>query len=182
MEQEVFLGRELSSRRQVSERTAQRVDDEVSRVINQAYTHAVEVLTKNRVLLDTVAAALLERETLTRDDFVVLMRGDKLLPRPLPPASPTPAATPAPATESWRTNLPLLGGAGAESSLMAGAAMMKRRRNRTARFSAAFIVVVRGAEQKNVAGDFAEMRGCIRPPVTFTSVRLARSSLELRAA
>ena len=56
-EQEVFLGRELQSRREVSEKTAQLVDAEVKRVINQAYERAKEVLTENIDLLHTVAAA-----------------------------------------------------------------------------------------------------------------------------
>src|SRR5690606_25192212 len=58
-EQEVFLGRELTSRRTVSERTAQQVDDEVSRVINEAYNRATDTLTTHRELLDRIAAALL---------------------------------------------------------------------------------------------------------------------------
>src|SRR6266498_2766152 len=67
-EQELFLGRELQTRREVSERTAQLVDSEVSRVIKEAYTRATETLTENMELLHTVAAALLDRETLTGDE------------------------------------------------------------------------------------------------------------------
>ncbi len=85
-EQEVFLGRELMSRRQVSERTAQQVDDEVSRVINEAYNRAVDTLTTHRPLLESIAAALLERETLTREDIAYLERGDPLPPRQEPPS------------------------------------------------------------------------------------------------
>ena len=109
-EQEVFLGQQLTSRRQVSERTAQQVDAEVTRVINEAYQRAKQVLTEHRILLDTIAAALLERETLTRDDFALLIKGDALPPR-LPPPSATPELAPpaAAATEPRRVN-PLLGG------------------------------------------------------------------------
>ena len=64
-EQELFLGREIQHRREVSEQTAQLVDAEVKRVINEAYDRAKAVLTENIDLLHTVAAALLERETLT---------------------------------------------------------------------------------------------------------------------
>ena len=45
-EQEVFLGRELQHRREVSEQTAQLVDTEVTRVINEAYDRAKEMLTR----------------------------------------------------------------------------------------------------------------------------------------
>ena len=71
-EQELFLGREIQHRREVSEQTAQLVDAEVKRVITNAYDRAKAVLSENLELLHTIAAALLERETLTarghRDD------------------------------------------------------------------------------------------------------------------
>ena len=109
-EQEVFLGQQLMSRRQVSERTAQQVDAEVARVINEAYQRAKLVLTENRALLDTIAAALLERETLTREDFATILRGESLPPRLSPPTV-TPDVVPPvlPVTEPRRAN-PLLGG------------------------------------------------------------------------
>ena len=110
-ETEVFLGRELNSRRQVSERTAQLVDDEVSRVIQQAYSRAKDVLTANRPLLDAIAAALLERETLAREDFDVLLRGESLPPRIDPPATTELAPPIPPAAEPRRVVPPLLGGA-----------------------------------------------------------------------
>lgn len=110
-ETEVFLGRELNSRRQVSERTAQLVDDEVSRVIQQAYSRAKDVLTANRPLLDAIAAALLERETLAREDFDVLLRGESLPPRIDPPPTAEMAPAIPAAVEPRRVVPPLLGGA-----------------------------------------------------------------------
>jgi cell division protease FtsH len=84
-EQEVFLGQQIVSRREVSEQTHQIVDAEVKRVIDMAYQLATRVLTENIELLHAVAAALLERETLSRDEIEVLKRGEKLPPRPAPP-------------------------------------------------------------------------------------------------
>jgi cell division protease FtsH len=108
-EQEVFLGQQLTSRRVVSERTAQQVDDEVARVIDTAFQRAKKVITDNRPLLDEIAAGLLERETLTREDFAILIKGDKLPPRP--PSAIAPAMPAAPAVvEPKRVNPPLLGG------------------------------------------------------------------------
>ncbi|HSA54684.1 MAG TPA: ATP-dependent zinc metalloprotease FtsH [Gemmatimonadaceae bacterium] len=94
-EQEVFLGQQIVSRREVSEQTAQLVDAEVKRVIDSAYALATRVLSENIELLHAVAASLLERETLTREDIELLKRGEKLPPRvpttPMsPPATPTP--------------------------------------------------------------------------------------------
>ena len=109
-EQELFLGRELQHRREVSEKTAQLVDAEVKRIITEAYDRAKSTLTEHRTLLEQVALALLERETLTRDDIVILMRGEKLPPRPsgAPPTSPTPASTPV--QEPRRVTPPIFGG------------------------------------------------------------------------
>jgi cell division protease FtsH len=73
-------------------------------------------LTEHRALLEQVAVALLERETLTRDDIVLLMRGEQLPPRSsgAPPVPPAPA-TPTPVSEPRRVTPPIFGG-GAEPS------------------------------------------------------------------
>ncbi|HSM07690.1 MAG TPA: ATP-dependent zinc metalloprotease FtsH [Gemmatimonadota bacterium] len=86
---EVFLGRELSQRREVSDRTAQTVDSEIKRILDEAYEGAHGVLTENRELLDQIANLLLERETLDADEIKLLDAG-KDLP-PLEPASETEA-------------------------------------------------------------------------------------------
>jgi cell division protease FtsH len=110
-EQELFLGREIQHRREVSEKTAQMVDAEVKRVITNAYDRAKQVLSENLELLHTIAAALLERETLTAEDIRMMARGEKLPPRtsgaPTRPAV-SPAPAPAPVLEPRRP--PLLGG------------------------------------------------------------------------
>jgi len=100
-EQELFLGREIQSRRHISSQTAQTVDAEISRVIREAYQRATDVLTENLDLLHSVAAALLERETLSGDEVQRLARGETLPPRapssmPSAPAVPAPAALPNP--------------------------------------------------------------------------------------
>ena len=98
VEQELFLGRDIQTRREVSEQTAQLVDAEVKRVLFDAHARAVAVLTEHRSLLEIVAAQLLERETLTRDDIIQLKAGKTLGPRPtdnFPSASvPTSASAP----------------------------------------------------------------------------------------
>jgi cell division protease FtsH len=109
-EQELFLGREIQHRREVSEQTAQLVDREVKRVIDNAYDRAKATLQANVDLLHQVAAALLERETLTREDIEILSRGDALPPRTsgAPPSAAAPVTQPV--LEPKRTNPPLLGG------------------------------------------------------------------------
>jgi cell division protease FtsH len=108
-EQELFLGRELQTRREVSERTAQLVDSEVTRVIKEAYARATQVLQQNLDLLHMVAAALLDRETLTGDEVAALARGEKLPPRPISPPPTAPALT-TPVMHARPSKPPLFGG------------------------------------------------------------------------
>ncbi len=95
-EQEVFLGREFGQRREVSERTAEMVDDEVKRLLDEAYAKANVLLTAHRAFLERIAQALLERETIDREDLDLLVRDLPLPPRELPPAPPAPAAAATP--------------------------------------------------------------------------------------
>jgi len=110
-EQEVFLGRELSHRREVSEKTAQLVDAEVAKLLTESYERAKKTLEDNIDLLHAIAGALLERETLTSDDIAILVEGGTLPPRRAPTPSGTPAApTPTPAAQPKPAKPPLLGG------------------------------------------------------------------------
>ncbi len=109
-EQELFLGREIQTRREVSERTAQIVDSEVGRIIKEAYARATVVLTENLELLHTVAAALLDRETLTGDEVGMLARGETLPQRPASPPSNPPALPAAPVAQPKPAKPPLFGG------------------------------------------------------------------------
>jgi cell division protease FtsH len=109
-EQELFLGRELQTRREVSERTAQLVDAEVSRVIKEAYNRAKETLTENMDLLHRVAEALLDRETLSGEEVMALERGEKLPPRPTPPSNPPAIPASQPVLQPKAAKPPLFGG------------------------------------------------------------------------
>jgi len=90
-EAEIFLGREVVQRREISERTAELVDTEVKRILGDAYERARTVLIERRDALDRLAAALLERETLDRE-YVELVVAGKPLP-PVPPPPPAPASS-----------------------------------------------------------------------------------------
>ncbi|HEX7937405.1 MAG TPA: cell division protein FtsH, partial [Gemmatimonadaceae bacterium] len=110
VEQEVFLGRELQHRREVSEETAQLVDAEVKRLIEEAYSRATQVLQDNLELLHAVAKALLDRETLTREDVDMLARGE-MLPERKSEGSTGKSILPAkPAVVEPKRTPPLLGG------------------------------------------------------------------------
>ncbi len=109
-EQELFLGRDLQRRGEVSEQTAQLVDAEVKRVITVAYDRARNVIQEHIELLKIIATALLERETLTREDIETISRGETLPPRRPGQAPPSVPAAPARPAVEPRRNPPLLGG------------------------------------------------------------------------
>jgi cell division protease FtsH len=109
-EQELFLGRDIQHRQEISQQTAELVDSEVRRVIQEAYDRAKQVLTEQLELLHGVATALLERETLTREDIDMLNRGEQLPPRASGAGPAKPLASPQPVAEAKRVNPPLLGG------------------------------------------------------------------------
>jgi len=86
-EAEIFLGREILQRREVSEHTAELVDAEVKRILENAYEQAKGVLVKHRAVLDRLAAALLERETLDREEVELVAAGKALPPLEAPAAA-----------------------------------------------------------------------------------------------
>ncbi len=86
---EVFLGRDLASKKDYSENTARTIDDEVRRIVNDAYDRAKNLLVENRSGVEAVAEALIEREVLTSEEVQLVFDG-----RPLPKPEPQPAAAP----------------------------------------------------------------------------------------
>ncbi|MFR6152687.1 MAG: ATP-dependent zinc metalloprotease FtsH [Peptoniphilus sp.] len=77
-ENEVFIGRDLGRSRDYSERTAAEIDDEVTRIINEAYTKCKELLSENLDKLLALSDALLEKETIYSKDFEKIFNGEKL--------------------------------------------------------------------------------------------------------
>jgi cell division protease FtsH len=113
-EQEIFLGREFGQRREVSERTAQVVDDEVKLFLDEAHENARRILNQHRTLLDKIAAELLERETIDREDLDLIAQGKPLQPL-LPSSTPiSPAAAQAPKADAAPQRKPILGAPPAE--------------------------------------------------------------------
>ena len=107
---EVFLGRSVTTHKNVSEATMQKVDEEIRRIIDQQYALARGLIEANRDKVEAMATALLEYETLDADQLDDIMAGKP--PRPpkfvqsskdvqppqgaAPTASETPTAQPAP--------------------------------------------------------------------------------------
>jgi cell division protease FtsH len=76
-QQEVFLGHSVSQSKNVSEATAQKIDNEVRRLIDEAYTQARTILTEKHDEFVAIAEGLLEYETLTGEEIKGLIRGEK---------------------------------------------------------------------------------------------------------
>lgn len=65
----VFLGRDIASDRDFSNRTAAAIDQEVSALVDQAYQRAKDVLVSNRIVLDKIAEMLVEKETVDAEEL-----------------------------------------------------------------------------------------------------------------
>ncbi|HEY6979766.1 ATP-dependent zinc metalloprotease FtsH [Reyranella sp.] len=78
-EQEVFLGHAVTQTQNVSEATAQLIDQEVRRLIEEAESHARKILTDRLEDLHTIAKALLEYETLSNDEIGQILRGEPIV-------------------------------------------------------------------------------------------------------
>ncbi|MBR4082263.1 MAG: cell division protein FtsH, partial [Clostridia bacterium] len=72
-EQEVFVGMEFGQSRGYSEEIAANIDHEVRRLCDEGYAAALKIIDDNRERFDQLVAALLERETISRKEFVALM-------------------------------------------------------------------------------------------------------------
>jgi cell division protease FtsH len=78
-EQEVFLGHAVTQTQNVSEATAQLIDQEVRRLIEEAEGRARQILTDHLEDLHLIAKALLEYETLSNDEIGQILRGEKIV-------------------------------------------------------------------------------------------------------
>ena len=102
-EGEVFLGRSITTHKNVSEATMQQVDAEIRRIIDEQYALAKRILEENSAKVEAMTAALLEYETIDADQVGDIMEGKpprapKSPPPPSRPASGNaPGATPPPA-------------------------------------------------------------------------------------
>jgi cell division protease FtsH len=96
-EGEVFLGRAVTTHKNVSEATMQKVDAEIRRIIDEQYRLARKLLEDNRDKVETMAKALLEWETIDADQIGDIMAGRP--PRP-PKPSGTPSAPSKPASDA----------------------------------------------------------------------------------
>ena len=109
-EGEVFLGRSITTHKNVSESTMQKVDQEIRRIIDEQYVVARKILEDNRDMVEIMTKALLDWETIDADQIKDILEGRPPRPprpaaattTPQPPKDSTPGAAPAnePAAEA----------------------------------------------------------------------------------
>jgi cell division protease FtsH len=75
---EVFLGRDLATHQDYSDRVAYQIDQEVRRLVDEAYKRARKILEENRERLETIARTLIEKETLEKEELLALLEGREL--------------------------------------------------------------------------------------------------------
>ncbi len=88
-EGEVFLGRSVTTHKNISEATMQKVDGEIRRILDEQYALAKKILTENRDKVEAMTSALLEWETIDSEQIDDIMHG-----RPARPPKPSPASQP----------------------------------------------------------------------------------------
>jgi len=90
-EEMIFLGREISEQRNYGDKIANMIDEEVHRIIDEAYAKAKKILNENRGKLKLIADKLFTKETLEGKDLEKLFNAKVAKPKPVTKISPRPA-------------------------------------------------------------------------------------------
>ncbi|MDP3296964.1 MAG: ATP-dependent zinc metalloprotease FtsH [Thermodesulfovibrionia bacterium] len=74
----IFLGKEIAKHKDYSEKTAEDIDEEIKRFVTERYEYSKHLLMENRQLLEKIAAALREKETLDGAEIDAIVEGREL--------------------------------------------------------------------------------------------------------
>jgi cell division protease FtsH len=80
-EESIFLGKELGMAKEISEKTAILIDEEITKIVKRNYKRAVDIITKNKKALKSIAEALLKYESLDAEDIKALIEGKEIKKR-----------------------------------------------------------------------------------------------------
>ncbi len=114
-EDEVFLGRSITRSQNISEKTQQEIDAEIRRILDEQYQVAYKILDENRDKMEIMCKALMDWETIDRDQVLEIMAGKQPSPpkdyshnlrQDNPEQSETEAATQAPEAVSQHEPAP----------------------------------------------------------------------------
>ncbi len=78
VEEQIFLAKEIAKHKDYSEKTAEDIDDEIKKFVKERYEYSKSLLTDNRSLLEKLAAALLEKETLDASEIDAIVQGKEV--------------------------------------------------------------------------------------------------------
>ncbi len=79
-EEMIFLGREITSEKNYSEKIAAEIDNEIKKIINKALIAAKKIISGRSKILKTIAEKLMEKETIEREEFDSLIKSFKMKP------------------------------------------------------------------------------------------------------
>ncbi|HSC79127.1 MAG TPA: ATP-dependent zinc metalloprotease FtsH [Chitinolyticbacter sp.] len=97
---EVFLGRSVTTHKNVSEATMQQVDAEIRRIIDEQYALTEKLLSEHRDKVEVMTAALMEWETIDRDQVRDIMEGREPRPPKYPPPPKVPSSNDKPSGDA----------------------------------------------------------------------------------
>lgn len=78
VEEQIFLAKEITKHKNYSEKTAEDIDNEIKKFVKERYEYSKNLLTDNRSLLEKLAAALLEKETLDASELDAIVQGKEI--------------------------------------------------------------------------------------------------------
>ena len=73
-----FLGRDYTKNRNISDTVAHEIDEEMRKIINECYEKAKKIIKENKKILDLIANALIENETITKEQIDNLVKYGKI--------------------------------------------------------------------------------------------------------
>ena len=79
-EELIFLGREIATEKNYSEKVAGKIDEEVRNFVDRALETARKIISSRKNILKGIAQKLIEKETLEREEFDLIIKGFKLKP------------------------------------------------------------------------------------------------------
>ena len=100
-DESIFLGREMAMHKNFSEETAEKIDDEIKRIVDESYSRALTILRENEQILHNLSNCLIEKENLTGAEVDDIIAGIAPLctgKKPEAEATPEPAAATQPET------------------------------------------------------------------------------------
>src|SRR6185369_5278641 len=96
-DESIFLGREMAMHKNFSEKTAEHIDDEIKRIVDEAYERAIGLLRENVTVLHALSECLIEKENLTGDEVDAIIASSTATCKE--PQQTVPAETAAPRTD-----------------------------------------------------------------------------------